>query len=285
MSLALTPIAGATGNGRRIGSGSLLIGRDPRAQLRIDDPTASGRHCVISGQGGDWQIQDFSRNGTFLNGEKLTARQALRDGDRIRIAQNEWQASIDAATEDGGATYVRAVTPAETPVEHTRTMASQRSSASAPASAPAVSGASNPLLGPALEVLAELARTRKQARAELFGDKPGSSSSPARNNSPLADARKGQALAALAAMRPDEAEQAVRQAGRELGVHDAALLAAMQAALHAVLDQFSPTQIQRGGKSDAQAWQAYRAAFEDQDVGFIELFARSFEEEYRKQSG
>ncbi|QZH74568.1 MAG: FHA domain-containing protein [Erythrobacter sp.] len=283
MSLALTPIAGSAESGRRIGSGSLLIGRDPRAQLRIDDPTASGRHCVISGQGGDWQIQDFSRNGTFVNGEKLTVRQNLRNGDRIRIAQNEWQAVIDAATDDGGVTYVRAVTPPETPVEHTRAMASQRSST--PATARAAGGVNDRLLGPALEVLAEIARTRKQARSELFGDKPGSSASQARKNSPLADARKGQALATLSAMRPDEAEQAVRQAGTELTAHDAALLAAMQAALHAVLDQFAPSQIQRGGKNDAQAWQAYRAAFEDQDVGFVELFARSFEEEYRKQSG
>lgn len=252
--------------------------------MRIDDPTASGRHCVISGQGGDWQIQDFSRNGTFLNGEKLTARQTLRDGDRIRIAQNEWQAEIDAATDDGGATYVRAVTPAETPVEHTRAMASQKSAVPVPSSAVMGTG-SNRLLGPALEVLAELARTRKQARGELFGDKPGSASSTAREKSVLADARKGQVLAALSSMSPEDAEQAIRQSGRELTAHDAALLAAMQAALHAVLDQFAPDQIQRGGKNDAQAWQAYRAAFEDQDVGFVELFARSFEEEYRKQSG
>jgi predicted component of type VI protein secretion system len=283
MSLSLSPTTEAAGTGRRIGSGSLLIGRDPRAQLRIDDPTASGRHCVISGQGGDWQIQDFSRNGTFLNGEKLASRQTLQDGDRIRIAQNEWLVAIDAATDDGDATYVRAVTPSGDPVEHTRTMQSQRQAGAA--HAPATSSADSSLLGLALEVLADLARTRKQARADLSGEKSGAAASPPRGKSPLADCRKGQALAALSAMRPEEAEQVVRQAGRELAAHDTALLAAMQAALHAVLDQFSPDEIQRGGKSDAQAWQAYRAAFEDRDIGFVELFARTFEQEYRKQSG
>lgn len=287
MSLVINPIAGTGGEGRRIGSGSLLIGRDPRAQLRIEDPTASGRHCVISGQGGDWQIQDFSRNGTFVNGEQLTERQPLRDGDRVRIAQSEWQVAIDNSVDDGGATYVRAVTPAADPIEHTRTMSSQRSAAAAASAVAAAvpGGATNRLLSPALEILAGLARTRKQARADLLGDKPGSPGSAARDKSPLAGSRKGQALAALAAMPPDQADLALRQAGRELVSHDAALLAAMQAALHAVLDQFSPDEIQRGGKNDAQAWQAYRAAFEDKDVGFVELFARTFEEEYRKQAG
>ncbi len=138
-------------------------------------------------------------------------------------------------------------------MEHTRAMASQKSAVPVPSSAVMGTG-SNRLLGPALEVLAELARTRKQARGELFGDKPGSASSTAREKSVLADARKGQVLAALSSMSPEDAEQAIRQSGRELAAHDAALLAAMQAALHAVLDQFAPDQIQRGGKNDAQAW-------------------------------
>lgn len=279
MSLALTPISGTSGDARSIGSGSLLIGRDPRAQIRLEDATASGRHCVISGQGGAWQIQDFSRNGTYVNGEKLTGKRSLASGDRVRIAQSEWEVAIDGAAQDGGRTYVRAVTPSEQPVEHTRTMASGRSA----------SGASgqgdNRLTGPALEVLAGLARTRKKARTDLLGDTPGKTTSGAREKSVLADCRKGQALAAMSALSPEEAQQAIRDTGRNLAAHDAALLAAMQAALHTVLDQFAPDEIQRGGKSDAQAWQAYRKAFEDGDLGFVELFARSFEEAYRKQSG
>jgi len=273
-------MAGTRGDSREIGSGSLLIGRDPRAQIRLEDPTASGRHCVISGQGGEWQIQDFSRNGTFVNGEKLTAKRRLANGDRVRIAQSEWQVSIDGAAREGDATYVRAVTPPEEPIEHTRTMSS-----SARKVASAQGAADNRLLGPALEVIADLARTRKQARTDLLGDTPGKKAAGAREKSPLADCRKGQALAALAALPPSEAEQVIRDTGRNLAAHDAALLAAMQGALHTVLDQFTPDEIQRGGKSDAQAWQAYRAAFEDDDLGFVELFARSFEEAYRKQIG
>lgn len=279
MTLALTPLPGTSGDVRRIGSGSLLIGRDPRAQIRLEDATASGRHCVISGQGGDWQIQDFSSNGTFVNGEKLAAKRRLASGDRVRIAQSEWQVAIDGAAQDGGKTYVRAVTPSEQPIEHTRTMASGRSSAAASGQG------DNRLTGPALEVIASLARTRKKARTDLLGDTPGKTTSGAREKSVLADCRKGQALAAMSALSPAEAEQAIRETGRALAEHDAALLAAMQAALHTVLDQFAPDEIQRGGKSDAQAWQAYRKAFEDGDLGFVELFARSFEEAYRKQSG
>ena len=50
MTISLNPVHQG-GEGRRLASGSLLIGRDPRAQIRIADPTASGRHCVISGEG------------------------------------------------------------------------------------------------------------------------------------------------------------------------------------------------------------------------------------------
>lgn len=276
MTLTLTPVQGTAGSAQEIGSGSLLIGRDPRAQLRIDDPTASGRHAVISGQDGSWQIQDFSRNGTFVNDTKLEARQRLRDGDTIRVAQSQWRVGIadDAGAGAGRATYVRAVTPADVPVEHTVARASQRSTARASAG-----GGDNRMLGIALEALAELARTRKAARADLLKEKTSGGASP------LADARKGQALAVIGSMQPSEAEAAIQRLGREVSAHDAALLAAMQAALHAVLDQFAPSEIQQGGKSDAQAWQAYRQAFEDSDVGFVELFARTLEETYRDKLG
>ena len=280
MTLSLSPMTGTNGAARQIGSGSLLIGRDPRAQIRLEDATASGRHCVISGQGGEWQIQDFSRNGTFVNGEKLTAKRRLVSGDRVRIAQSEWQVSIDGAAQEGDATYVRAVTPPEEPIEHTRTMSS-----SARKAATAEDSGDSRFLGPALEVIAALARTRKQARTDLLGVTPGKTTTDAREKAPLADCRKGQALATLASLSSAEAEQVIRDTGRNLAAHDAALLAAMQGALHTVLDQFAPDEIQRGGKNDAQAWQAYRAAFEDDDLGFVELFARSFEEAYRKQIG
>lgn len=269
MTLTLNPVHAGGQQGRLV-SGSLLIGRDPKAQLRIADPTASGRHCVISGQGGDWQIQDFSTNGTFLNGRKLESRERLAAGDRVRIAESEWVVAIG---EDAGALPATSLptTSTSAPLERTQAQASVRTPASA---------GDDRLLGAALEIIADLARTRQKARTDLLPSKPAGSTP----KSPLSDAPAGQALAVLKAMPANEAEATLAQAAEGMRVHDLALIEAMQAALHAVLDEFSPDEIQRGGKTDAQAWQAYRAAFEDRDHGFVELFALTFEAKYRELS-
>ena len=269
MTISLNPVHQG-GEGRRLASGSLLIGRDPRAQIRIADPTASGRHCVISGEGGEWHIQDFSRNGTFLNDRKLEARERLQAGDRVRIADCEWRVDIDAARDAGDATFVRAPTPGD-PMERTRTQASPSRESS--------SGHTQHL-HLALEILAELARTRRQARADLAGTQGQVS-----ERSSLAEAKPGQALAFLESLSNADGDAALGALRAQLLAHDAALLAAMQTALHDVLQHFSPDEIQRGGKSDAQAWQAYREAFEDPDLGFVEVFARSFEQKYRDLAG
>jgi pSer/pThr/pTyr-binding forkhead associated (FHA) protein len=69
-------------------SRKILIGRDLAADvILVWDRKISGLHAELECVGEDWALVDdgLSRNGTFLNGERLPGRCKLRDGDLIRV--------------------------------------------------------------------------------------------------------------------------------------------------------------------------------------------------------
>jgi pSer/pThr/pTyr-binding forkhead associated (FHA) protein len=64
----------------------VAIGRDAGNHVVIDDATSSSLHAVLERVGAAWTVRDVaSRNGTFVNGERLWGERALRPGDEIRI--------------------------------------------------------------------------------------------------------------------------------------------------------------------------------------------------------
>jgi predicted component of type VI protein secretion system len=68
--------------------GSVTIGRASSADVRLgEDSQVSRVHAILERVGGLWTIVDdgLSRNGTFLNGRRLTRRARLRDRDKIRV--------------------------------------------------------------------------------------------------------------------------------------------------------------------------------------------------------
>ena len=68
----------------------VLIGRDPAADVALTwDQKVSATHAELERVGDDWALVDdgLSRNGTFLNGERVKGRRKLRDGDLIRIGE------------------------------------------------------------------------------------------------------------------------------------------------------------------------------------------------------
>jgi hypothetical protein len=72
-------------------SNGATLGRGDQADIRLEDPFASSRHCRIDRQGDVLVIEDLgSTNGTYLNGEPLGGPQPLHPGDRIRIGDNEF---------------------------------------------------------------------------------------------------------------------------------------------------------------------------------------------------
>jgi pSer/pThr/pTyr-binding forkhead associated (FHA) protein len=53
------------------------------------DETVSRLHAVFENLGFAWSLRDLgSRNGTFLNGEKITAERVLRSGDEVRVGKS-----------------------------------------------------------------------------------------------------------------------------------------------------------------------------------------------------
>jgi DNA-binding winged helix-turn-helix (wHTH) protein len=66
--------------------GENVIGRDPDAALWVDHPSVSRRHARIVVGGDKATLEDLgSKNGTLLNGQAITRRAALDDGDELRI--------------------------------------------------------------------------------------------------------------------------------------------------------------------------------------------------------
>ena len=69
-------------------SGTTTIGRSAENNVVLGDPTVSRRHARIDQQGNAFVISDLrSTSGTWLNGNRLTSPQWLREGDTIMFGQ------------------------------------------------------------------------------------------------------------------------------------------------------------------------------------------------------
>jgi pSer/pThr/pTyr-binding forkhead associated (FHA) protein len=70
------------------GTNRLTIGREQGSDIRIEwDTEVSRLHAQLERVGADWVLVDdgLSRNGTYVNGERLTGRRRLRDGDILLV--------------------------------------------------------------------------------------------------------------------------------------------------------------------------------------------------------
>lgn len=68
--------------------GRVTIGRSPHADLALSwDAEVSRLHAAVEYLGAHWTIVDdgLSRNGTFVNGDRLVGRRRLMAGDVIRV--------------------------------------------------------------------------------------------------------------------------------------------------------------------------------------------------------
>jgi FHA domain len=70
--------------------GASTIGRRPEADLCVAwDSEVSGLHAEVHHAGGEWTIADdgLSTNGTFVDGQRVSGRRRLRDGNRVRVGR------------------------------------------------------------------------------------------------------------------------------------------------------------------------------------------------------
>jgi hypothetical protein len=96
---AIVPLASRTTIGK--------VGTD----VVIDDRTVSRLHASIEQVNGGWLIEDLgSRNGTFVNGDRIHASRAIHDGDEIRLGAVRVRFR-DGITDDRSATSPLATAP------------------------------------------------------------------------------------------------------------------------------------------------------------------------------
>jgi pSer/pThr/pTyr-binding forkhead associated (FHA) protein len=79
------PCAGRTG--LVVAKNNTTLGRGEDCDVILDGETVSRRHCSITKWGNAYFVLDSSRNGTFLNGQRVAQAQ-LQDNDQIRVGQN-----------------------------------------------------------------------------------------------------------------------------------------------------------------------------------------------------
>ena len=93
-----------------------IVGRRQDCDLCIPLMIVSRRHCEFNLDGGRLRLRDLgSRNGTFINGGRVTDQADVNAGDKIQIGPLNFVAQIDGDPED---TSAADITP-NNEMEHT----------------------------------------------------------------------------------------------------------------------------------------------------------------------
>ena len=98
-------------------AGRVTLGRSPGNDVALPwDSEVSRLHAELQLLGDEWILSDegLSRNGSFVNGERIEGRRRLRDGDIVRIGRTTLAFRVPDA-EDSRPTAVAGATTGGTP--------------------------------------------------------------------------------------------------------------------------------------------------------------------------
>lgn len=74
----------------------VIIGRERGCDCRLADKTISARHARLTYHHSQWWVEDLgSKNGTYLNQERITQGVVLTAGDELRCGQVVLRVSIE----------------------------------------------------------------------------------------------------------------------------------------------------------------------------------------------
>ena len=94
----LLKIIGGKHEGReiKISVPKFIIGRGEGAHLRPGSDMVSRKHCAINVADGKVTIDDLgSRNGSFVNGQRITEPYTAQSGDKLKIGRLQFELLID----------------------------------------------------------------------------------------------------------------------------------------------------------------------------------------------
>lgn len=94
----------------------ITLGRDPENTVRIEGPNVSRQHArVLIHNGAVWVQDAGSRNGVFVNGQRVADHKQVKAGDRIGVGEHVFEVVVHAAT--GPGPIPRPPAPAPTPAK------------------------------------------------------------------------------------------------------------------------------------------------------------------------
>jgi predicted component of type VI protein secretion system len=74
----------------------LVLGRDARCEVHVDDPTVSRRHAALRWCEGVWMLEDLSStNGTWVNGRRVRTSAPVRPGDVVQLGETQLRLGYD----------------------------------------------------------------------------------------------------------------------------------------------------------------------------------------------
>jgi adenylate cyclase len=84
-------------------SDKLVLGRDPKNSVALDDGYLSRHHCQVSSQGGRVLVRDLgSYNGTYVNGQKIHEECYLLRGDVLKVGRTRVYVDFGDAEDQSG---------------------------------------------------------------------------------------------------------------------------------------------------------------------------------------
>lgn len=141
---------------------SYIIGRDPNAEIPVHDVLISRRHAEVNWESGNWVVIDLkSRNGVFVNGERISGRRTLNDQDRLQAGGQVFSFQMVPAGADPGTLSEHAPD-----VDNEVTMSPGMNLADMAGAGAAFSGELGP--GGLLELLQFFAQTGKSGRVDVL---------------------------------------------------------------------------------------------------------------------
>ncbi|MBR5951465.1 MAG: FHA domain-containing protein, partial [Actinomycetaceae bacterium] len=78
-----------------LGHSDIIVGRSPDSALVLNDTYSSSRHARFFLNEGAWWVEDLqSTNGTYINGQKLTAPVQLRPGMAVTVGRTTMELRV-----------------------------------------------------------------------------------------------------------------------------------------------------------------------------------------------
>ena len=93
--ITLTSLENEGGFQREFSQEEIFVGRDPNCDFPIGDETVSAHHAHINYHHNQWWVEDLrSKNGTFLNGERVETPTVIITGDELRCGKIDFSITI-----------------------------------------------------------------------------------------------------------------------------------------------------------------------------------------------